>query len=198
MPLLPLARSPKRLHRSPKHPPQTPDAPKPRTGDEGIATSDDLLEDIDDDADAADTIEQAPSSQRDDFLDVRNSASDNFGIEVSEEDPPVGPDFELDPDIFRAYDIRGITDTNLTPEVVYWIGRAFASQAISQGQSQVVVGWDGRHSSETLQDSLTRGLTESGATVIKVGQVPTPLLYFATHSLETGTGHHDHGQPQSA
>ena len=155
--------------------------PTRATQETDIPSSDDLLEGIDDEPAAA------PKTTADDFLDVRNSAADNFGIEVSEEDAP-GPDIDIDPEIFRAYDIRGITTTNLTPEVVYWIGRAFASEAIAKKQSQIVVGWDGRHSSESLQESLTRGLVESGANVTLVGQVPTPLLYFATHSLETGTG----------
>ena len=95
---------------------------------------------------------------------------------------------ELDQGIFRAYDIRGITSENLTEEVVYWIGRAFASEAIAQGNPRVAIGWDGRNSSEALRQALTRGLTESGADVLPVGQVPTPMLYYATYALDTGTG----------
>ena len=125
----------------------------------------------------------------DEFLDVTNPDSkDNFGIEVSEEIEPTAMDQDLDPDIFRAYDIRGITSTNLTEEVVYSIGRAFAAEAIALGQKRTAVGWDGRNSSEPLQESLTRGLADEGMDVITIGQVPTPLLYYATHALETGTG----------
>ncbi len=125
--------------------------------------------------------------RNDEFLDVTNPDSkDNFGIEVSEEIEPMARD--LDPDIFRAYDIRGITNTNLTEEVVYSIGRAFAAEAIALGQKRTAVGWDGRISSEPLQESLTRGLADEGMDVITIGQVPTPLLYYATHALETGTG----------
>ncbi len=133
----------------------------------------------------ADTGESLP----DDFLDVQSPTSkDNFGIEVNEEEAPPTMGLELDPEIFRAYDIRGITTTNLTEEVVYWVGRAFAAEAISLNQTQVAVGWDGRHSSEPLSVSLTRGLTEGGVDVITIGQVPTPLLYYATYELNTGTG----------
>ncbi len=129
------------------------------------------------------------SNDAGDFLEVRRSSSDdNFGIEVSEEEAPATMGLDLDPGIFRAYDIRGITTSNLTEEVVYWIGRAFAAEAISQNHSRVAVGWDGRHSSEPLQASLTRGLTEGGADVITIGQVPTPMLYYATYALDTGTG----------
>jgi phosphomannomutase/phosphoglucomutase len=76
----------------------------------------------------------------------------------------------------------------LTEDVVYWIGRAFAAQASAQQQTRVVVGRDGRHSSSGLELSLTSGLVEGGVDVISVGLVPTPLLYYATFALDTGTG----------
>ena len=94
----------------------------------------------------------------------------------------------IHPDIFRAYDIRGIVDQSLGDETVYLIGRAFAAEACGQGQTRVAVGGDGRHSTPRLRDALTRGLTEGGCDVTDVGCVPTPLLYYATHVLETGTG----------
>ena len=98
------------------------------------------------------------------------------------------PPADLDAGIFRAYDIRGITTENLTEAVVYWIGRSFATAALAQQQSTTVVGRDGRLSSPGLEASLTRGLCDGGMDVISVGLVPTPLLYFATYELQTGTG----------
>ncbi|MBK87241.1 MAG: phosphomannomutase/phosphoglucomutase [Gammaproteobacteria bacterium] len=94
----------------------------------------------------------------------------------------------LDQSIFRAYDIRGITDTNLTQQVCYWIGRAFAAQAISQSQHTAALGRDGRLSSLGIEQALGQGLVDGGMHVTSVGQVPTPVLYYATHALETGTG----------
>ncbi|MDE0350924.1 MAG: phosphomannomutase/phosphoglucomutase [Gammaproteobacteria bacterium] len=94
----------------------------------------------------------------------------------------------IHPDIFRAYDIRGIVDASLDQETVYLIGRAFAAEARGQDQGQVAVGGDGRHSTPRLRDALTQGLTEGGCDVTDVGCVPTPLLYYATHVLGTGTG----------
>ncbi|MDG2278335.1 MAG: phosphomannomutase/phosphoglucomutase [Pseudomonadales bacterium] len=139
-----------------------------------------------------DTHKADPKSSKladDDFLEVANAdLLDNFGIEVSEGNGPFATGLDLDPAIFRAYDIRGITTKNLTEEVVYWIGRAFAAEALAAGQRQTAIGWDGRHSSRPLSESLTRGLSEEGMAVITIGQVPTPLLYYATHALETGTG----------
>lgn len=126
----------------------------------------------------------------DHFLKVAsvNSSKDNFGIQVSEDVSPATTGLALDPTIFRAYDIRGITTQNLTEDAVYWIGRAFAAQALSEHQTHTAVGWDGRHSSDPLQKSLIRGLTEGGMDVMAIGMVPTPMLYYATFALDTGTG----------
>ena len=92
------------------------------------------------------------------------------------------------PEIFRAYDIRGLVDRNLTGESVSWIGRAFAAEAREQGFRRVAVGGDGRHSTGHLRDALIAGLTGGGCDVVDVGCVPTPLLYYATYALETRTG----------
>jgi len=121
-------------------------------------------------------------------VNVADDAEQNFGIQVSEDVGPVELGLKLSPDIFRAYDIRGITTRTLTEDVVYWIGRAFAAEALDHSRERVVVGRDGRHSSASLRDALVRGLTEGGCDVVDIGEVPTPVLYFATHSLETGTG----------
>lgn len=94
----------------------------------------------------------------------------------------------IDPGIFRAYDIRGITTSNLTSEVVYWIGRSYANAAQQAGQDRAAVGRDARLSSPALEEALTQGLVEGGMDVICIGEVPTPLLYFATQQLDIGTG----------
>jgi phosphomannomutase / phosphoglucomutase len=153
------------------------------------ASEDDLLADIVEEPKPAPKTPPKKGNNSDEFLDVRSSATqDNFGIEVSEEVGPLDMDINWDPGIFRAYDIRGITTSNLTEDVVYWIGRAFAAEALAKNRSRVVVGRDGRHSGLPLQESLTKGLTEGGMDVVSIGQVPTPVLYYATHALDTGTG----------
>lgn len=95
---------------------------------------------------------------------------------------------ELDQGIFRAYDIRGIVTSNLTPNMVYWIGRSFATQAMASGNPKAVTGRDGRLSSPALEQALIAGLVSGGMEVTSIGQVPTPVLYYATHELGTGTG----------
>ena len=52
----------------------------------------------------------------------------------------------------------------------------------------MVVGGDGRASTGTLRTALLRGLCGGGMLAIDIGCVPTPLVYYATHALETGTG----------
>ena len=100
---------------------------------------------------------------------------------------PLG-EMSLDAGIFRAYDIRGITTSNLTEQVCYWIGRAFATQALAEDQQRAVIGRDGRLSSPGIERALGQGLVDGGMQVTSIGQVPTPVLYYATHKLETGTG----------
>ncbi len=91
-------------------------------------------------------------------------------------------------DIFRAYDIRGVVETALTPDTVQQIGQAFATEALSQNQKTVIIGRDGRLSSPELAERLSEGLRAGGCDVIDIGMVPTPVLYYATHKLKTGTG----------
>ncbi|HHB92326.1 MAG TPA: phosphomannomutase/phosphoglucomutase [Thioploca sp.] len=90
--------------------------------------------------------------------------------------------------IFKAYDIRGIVDDTLTPEIVTKIGQAIGSEAAQRDQAKVVVARDGRLSGPDLIEALITGLQMAGREVIDIGMMPTPLLYFATFYLKTGTG----------
>jgi phosphomannomutase/phosphoglucomutase len=94
----------------------------------------------------------------------------------------------LDPSIFRAYDIRGIVDRTLTAGGVELVGRAIGSEALQRGRNTVVVGRDGRLSGPVLSSALIRGIISTGCDVKDIGCVPTPVLYFATHYLDTQTG----------
>ncbi|HYH43863.1 MAG TPA: phosphomannomutase/phosphoglucomutase [Burkholderiales bacterium] len=92
------------------------------------------------------------------------------------------------PEIFKAYDIRGIVKTALTPEVTELIGRAIGSEARDRGVKAVVIGRDGRLSGPALAAALARGIQASGVDVIDIGMVATPMLYFATYHLGTLSG----------
>ncbi len=91
-------------------------------------------------------------------------------------------------DVFRAYDIRGVVNKQLTNELVYEIGRAIGSEAYKRGEDKVVVGRDGRLSGPALSDALSNGIMATGIDVVDIGQVATPVLYFATQMLSQGSG----------
>ncbi len=91
-------------------------------------------------------------------------------------------------EIFKAYDIRGIVDKTLTPEIVEAIGHAIGSEATARRQTQICVGYDGRLSGPTLAAALSRGIRKSGIHVIQLGMVATPMVYFAAHHLGTHCG----------
>ena len=90
--------------------------------------------------------------------------------------------------IFKAYDIRGIVDDTLTVEAVKLIGRAVGELAKSRGVKEVVIGRDGRLSGPALSNALSSGLRRAGMNVVDIGMVATPMVYFSTYMLETGTG----------
>jgi len=98
------------------------------------------------------------------------------------------PPIDLPPEIFKAYDIRGIVGKTLTRPIVERIGHAIGSEARERGNRTICVGRDGRLSGPELVKALARGLTRAGCDVIDIGCVPTPVLYFATHFLATHSG----------
>lgn len=102
--------------------------------------------------------------------------------------------------VFREYDIRGIADRDLSDNLAYGIGRGLARTLADElgREIKVAVGRDCRLSSPRLFAALTKGLNAAGATVIEIGEGPTPMLYFAAHHLGTDgavmiTGSHNPG-----
>ncbi|ANQ85941.1 putative phosphoglucomutase [Azoarcus olearius] len=89
------------------------------------------------------------------------------------------------PEIFKAYDIRGIVDKTLTVEAVRAIGQALGSEARARGQKAIAVGRDGRLSGPALAGALADGIRAAGVDVVDIGCVPTPLTYFAAYHLGT-------------
>ncbi len=85
--------------------------------------------------------------------------------------------------IFRAYDIRGIYEEQITNETAYILGRSFGSYIKLRGKNEVLVGYDNRISSPILADNLIKGILESGVDVINLGLVTTPMYYFARQHL---------------
>ena len=92
------------------------------------------------------------------------------------------------PSIFKAYDIRGIVDQTLTVDAVRAIGLALGTKARQAGATETVIGRDGRLSGPKLSQALADGFRAAGVSVIDIGMVPTPVVYYATFELGTGTG----------
>ncbi|MDH3636882.1 MAG: phosphomannomutase/phosphoglucomutase [Gammaproteobacteria bacterium] len=91
----------------------------------------------------------------------------------------------LPSEIFKAYDIRGVVGRSLTSAVVRRIGHALGSEAKQRGQQAIIIGRDGRLSGPELCSALAEGVQLAGCNVIDIGQAPTPLVYFASHRLDT-------------
>jgi phosphomannomutase/phosphoglucomutase len=94
---------------------------------------------------------------------------------------------EIDPGIFRAYDIRGVVGETLSVEVAERIGQAIGTVLEEQGLTDIVVGRDGRLSGPELSAGLIEGLRKAGRNVIDIGMAPTPVAYFAAYHLRTGS-----------
>ncbi len=94
----------------------------------------------------------------------------------------------IDAGIFKAYDIRGVVDKTLTEGAAHAVGRALGTLGAAKGVRKFVVGRDGRLSGSRLSAALARGLNESGMDVVDIGVVATPIVYFATHHFDTGSG----------
>jgi phosphomannomutase len=89
----------------------------------------------------------------------------------------------FDPTILREYDIRGIVGETLNEADARALGRAYATLLVEHGGKSVAVGRDGRLSSPALETALVEGLTAGGIDVFRIGLGPTPMLYFAGHTL---------------
>jgi phosphomannomutase len=94
----------------------------------------------------------------------------------------------FDPTILREYDIRGIVGRTLHEEDAYALGRTFAAEGHDAGAKRLAVGRDGREHSPRLEEALVRGLTEGGMDVVRVGQGPWPMLYWAVSELDVDGG----------
>lgn len=87
--------------------------------------------------------------------------------------------------IFRAYDIRGLVETDITVDIARLIGQALGSEALDLGEDTLIVGRDARTHSPLLTEYLVRGILSTGCHVVNIGTVPTPVVYFATETLES-------------
>ncbi len=101
---------------------------------------------------------------------------------------PVAVPVDLTPEIFRAYDIRGVVGKTLDKGIARKVGQAIGSFAIEQEATPVVVGRDGRHSGPELVEGMIDGIASTGCDVVDIGAVPTGVLYYAAYEIGSGSG----------
>ncbi|MER3546926.1 MAG: phosphomannomutase/phosphoglucomutase, partial [Rhodanobacteraceae bacterium] len=97
------------------------------------------------------------------------------------------PSATIDRSIFRAYDIRGVVGQSLTEDTARAIGRAIGSAMRDKNLAEIAVGRDGRLSGPQMAGALIEGLRSAGIDVIDIGAAPTPVTYFASFHLNTGS-----------
>jgi phosphomannomutase / phosphoglucomutase len=94
----------------------------------------------------------------------------------------------INENIFRGYDIRGIYPTELDEDTVYTIGLGFGSYIQTIGKTTCVIGHDNRLSGESLYNALIKGITETGVNIISLGLCTTPMYYYACIKLGMPSG----------
>jgi len=97
----------------------------------------------------------------------------------------------MNPVIFREYDIRGVVGKDFDDAFAYDLGRSYVSfVAEKTGKKKLTlsVGYDARLSSPILAKALENGMLDSGANVIRLGLVTTPISYFSCFALEIDGG----------
>ena len=124
----------------------------------------------------------------DQVLDEAAAVSADDSVEKVVAAKPVAVASGVERSIFRAYDIRGVVGDGLNADVARLIGQAIGSLMREKGLKEIVVGRDGRLSGPEMSAELIVGLRKAGCDVIDIGQAPTPVVYFATHHLNTGSG----------
>ncbi|MBM3256950.1 MAG: phosphomannomutase/phosphoglucomutase [Candidatus Liptonbacteria bacterium] len=90
---------------------------------------------------------------------------------------------KVNPHIFRGYDLRGLVEKDLTPEIVEHIGKALGTYLKRRGIRELVVGRDSRATGPAYSEALIRGLTWTGADVIDIGMTLVGTFYWAQHFL---------------
>ena len=91
---------------------------------------------------------------------------------------------DIAPGVFKAYDIRGLVDSEIDSDFAFETGVAFARfLQIEREPGTIVIGEDMRPSSPPLADAFSAGATSQGMDVIRIGLASTDLLYFASGKL---------------
>jgi phosphomannomutase/phosphoglucomutase len=116
-------------------------------------------------------------------LRLKYNIAEEHKLRESEHDP-----VKLRPEIFRAYDIRGVINHTLDSGIARQVGTAVGTLAREKDAGPVVVARDGRLSGPYLMQGMIEGILSTGCDVLDIGAVPTGVLYFAAHEIAAGSG----------
>ena len=94
----------------------------------------------------------------------------------------------INPNIFRGYDIRAIYGQDLNEDIAYTIGLSFGSYIQEKGYKKCLIGHDNRTSSDPLADAMMTGITQTGVDVVYLGLCTTPMYYYAQKYLSIDPG----------
>lgn len=101
---------------------------------------------------------------------------------------------EINPLIFRAYDIRGIAQddsgltVDLTPESMYALGQGAGTYVRKKYGKRIACGKDNRLTSDNLQEAFISGLLAVGCSVMNIGQASSPMVYYASCKYDVDAG----------
>ena len=84
----------------------------------------------------------------------------------------------INPSIFREYDIRGVYEKDLSEDLAYTLGKSYGSYIRKYNSNKVLVGHDNRLSSPILSNALIQGILDTGIDVVDLGLVTTPMYYY--------------------
>ncbi len=94
----------------------------------------------------------------------------------------------MNKEIFREYDIRGIADKDIPTKDAELIGKAYGTIIHNNGGSKVVLGRDNRISGPRIFDAVKKGILSTGVNIVYIGEISTPLLYYAVNKLGVDGG----------
>lgn len=94
----------------------------------------------------------------------------------------------INENIFRGYDIRGVYPKELDEDTVYTIGLGFGSYIKSLGKTTCIIGFDNRISGPSLHNALVSGIISTGINIISLGMCTTPMYYYACIKLGIYSG----------
>lgn len=94
----------------------------------------------------------------------------------------------INPTVFRGYDIRGLVDEQLNEDIYYTFGRAYATWLSRRRINECSVGYDVRLTSRDYADAMIAGLNDGGINTIDIGETLSPISYFANYELKTRGG----------